>query len=54
MNLDPPAIAAFCLTACALIAGAAQVSAPASDPWVTMLQAHLECDTMGSRTPTAK
>ena len=29
-------------------------AAPASDPWVTMLQAHLECDTMGSRTPTAK
>ena len=25
-----------------------------NDPWVTMLQAHLECDTMGSRTPTAK
>ena len=26
-HLDPPAIAFWCLTACALIAGAAQVSA---------------------------
>ena len=26
MNLDPPAIAAFCLVACGLIALAAQVS----------------------------
>lgn len=26
MNLDPPAVAAFCLVACGLMAGAAQLA----------------------------
>jgi len=29
-------------------------AAPSADPWVTMLQAHLECDTLGSREIASK
>lgn len=29
-------------------------TAPSNNPWVTMLQAHIECDTFGSRDITSK